>query len=71
MVCRFLPLFEWSMAELNVPPYPEPRVFRRLTNHVCKLAEGDNEVELVMKERPTILDGSYHVTRVSCAQLER
>ena len=68
---QVLPLFEWSMAELNVPPYPEPRIFRRLTSQVCKLAEGDSEVELVMKERPTILNGSYQVTRVSCAQLER
>jgi hypothetical protein len=68
---QILPLFEWSMAELNVPPYPEPRIFRRLTSQVCKLAEGDSEVELVMKERPTILDGSYQVSRVSCAQLER
>jgi hypothetical protein len=59
------------MVELNVPPYPEPRVYRHLTRHVCKLAEDKSEVELVMKERPAILDGSYQVTRMSCAQLER
>ena len=67
---QVLPLLEWSMADLNVPPYPEPRIFRQLTNHVCKLTEGDNEVELVMKERPKILDGAYQVTRVSCAELD-
>ena len=67
---QILPLFEWSMAELNVPPYSEPRIFRRLTSQVCKLAEGDTAVELVMKGRPTILDGSYQVTRASCAELD-
>jgi hypothetical protein len=67
---QVLPLFEWSMAELNVPPYPEPRIFRRLTSQVCKLTEGDSEVELVMKGRPTILDGNYEFTRINCAQLE-
>jgi hypothetical protein len=66
---QILPLLEWSMAELNVPPYPEPRIFRRLTSQVCTLAEGDTAVELVMKGRPSILDGRYQVTRVSCAQL--
>jgi hypothetical protein len=66
---QILPLLEWSMAELNVPPYPEPRIFRRLTSQVCALAEGDTAVELVMKGRPSILDGRYQVTRVSCAQL--
>ena len=68
---QILPFFEWSMAELNVPPHPEPRVFRQLTREVCKLAKNKSEVELVMKERPAILDGSYQVTRISCAQLER
>jgi len=67
---QVLPFFEWSMAELNVPPYSEPRVFKFLTRHVCKLTAGDTDVELVMKGRPTILDGSYQVTRVSCAQLD-
>lgn len=68
---QMLPLFEWSMAELNVPPNPEPRVFRQLTRQVCKLTADKSAVELVMKERPAMLDGSYQVTRISCAQLER
>lgn len=68
---QMLPVFEWSMAELNVPPYPERRVFRQLARQVCKLAEDKSDVELVVKERPAILDGSYQVTRTSCAQLEQ
>lgn len=68
---QILPFFEWSMAELNVPPCPEPRVFRELTQAVCEVAEDKSEVELVMKGRPAILDGSYEVTRLTCEQLER
>ena len=45
---RMLPLFEWSMAELNVPPYPEPRVFSRsraksVVNGRQKPSGADNE----------------------------
>ncbi|MEW6731023.1 MAG: hypothetical protein AB1489_06780 [Acidobacteriota bacterium] len=66
-----LPLHEWSMVELNVPPYPEPRIFRELIRQLCKLSATKNQVELVMKERPAIFDGSYQVTRISCVELER
>lgn len=66
---QMLPLLEWSIAELNVPPYPESRVFKNLTFKVCKLAENNDKIELIMKERPTIFDGSYKVTRISCPQL--
>jgi len=65
-----LPVFEWSMAELNVPPYPEPRVFRRVAREVCRLAEDGGEVELILKGRPALLDGRYGVTRTGCPQLE-
>jgi hypothetical protein len=68
---QFLPLFEWSMAELNVPPYPETRVFRQVARQVCKLTKAKSEVELVVKARPAILDGSYRVTQTTCAELER
>jgi len=37
-----LPLLEWSMAELNVPPYPEARVYRQVAREVCKLAESES-----------------------------
>lgn len=67
----YLPLFEWAMAELNVPPYPEPRTLGRAAREVCGLARDKRAVELVLKGRPAILDGSYEVERVDCARLER
>ena len=66
---QMLPVFEWSMAELNVPPYPEPRVYKQLTREICKWAEDKSQIELIMKGSPAILDGSYEVTRMNCSQL--
>ena len=66
---QMLPLFEWAMADLNVPPYPETRVYRHIAREVCKLEDGEGRLELIVKERPAILDGSYRVTRTNCAQL--
>lgn len=66
-----LPLFEWAMAEMNVPVYPERRVFKQTAREVCRLANDKNEIELIIKERPAILDGSYRITRMRCAEIEK
>ncbi len=68
---EILPIFEWAMAELNVPVYPEQRVFKQVTHSVCRLAADKNSIELIIKERPAILDGTYQVTRIDCEQIER
>jgi len=67
---QMLPLFEWSMAELNVPPYPEPRAFRQVAREVCRLADGESRVELITRGRPALADGSYEVVRKDCSQLD-
>ena len=64
-----LPLYEWSMAELNVPPYPETRVYRKLTRHLCRYAEDPREVELILKEKPAIFTGKYAVNKIDCSNL--
>jgi hypothetical protein len=66
---QMLPLFEWSMADLNVPPYPEPRVFRQVARAVCKLGGENSQAELIMKGSPAILDGSFRITRIECSLL--
>lgn len=66
---RVLPLFEWSMAELNVPPYPEPRVFRQVAREVCRLTGDEGGAELIVRGRPDVLDGRYVVSRADCRQL--
>ena len=64
-----LPLYEWSMAELNVPPYPEARIYEALTSRLCRYAEDPREVELIVKENPAIFTGSYTVRKINCLNL--
>jgi hypothetical protein len=64
-----LPFYEWSLSELNVPPYPEVRVYRQLARHICFFADDRQESELIVRGRPALVDGSYTVTRISCADL--
>jgi hypothetical protein len=65
---NMLPLFEWAIAEINAPVYPEQRVFRQIFQRICGL---DKEAELIIKMRPAIWDGSYQIKRNKCAELEK
>jgi len=64
-----LPLYEWSMAELRVPPYPEARVYRQIGRQICSATGGGEDVELIVRSRPSITDGSYAVSRDNCRAL--
>lgn len=68
---KMLPPFEWSIADTNAPIYLEHRVFRKVALEVCKLTSDKESVELIVRERPSIIDGHYEVTRISCAELEK
>jgi hypothetical protein len=65
-----LPFYEWSMAEMNVPPYPEPRVYKQIARHICASALDEQQgIELIIKERPSLMDGHYEVRRMDCPTL--
>ena len=64
-----LPFFEWSSAELNVPPYPEVRVYRQIARQLCALDSNPQANALIVRERPALRDGSYNVTTTTCATL--
>jgi hypothetical protein len=48
-----LSLFEWSFAELHVPPYAEPRVFKHIGKQVCAAAGQPREMALVVQAKST------------------
>lgn len=50
-----LDIFEWSIADVNVPPYPEKRVFKHIGRSVCEM-RGGGTVKLVINERATLLE---------------
>ena len=44
----------WSYEELNVPPYPETRIFRSVARHVCSYTEEPSGVRLEIEDRPAL-----------------
>jgi hypothetical protein len=68
---RVLDLWEWSMAELRAPSYPERRVFRRVGAEVCRMAGRPSDMLLVVFGRPTVLTGERQIQREDCAALGR
>jgi hypothetical protein len=64
-----LPLPQWSEVELNVPPYPEVRAYRQLTLQICTMTNNSEGIELIIKSRPYLRDGSYTVKRDNCQTL--
>ena len=66
-----LPLHQWSEVELNVPPFPEVRAYRQLTLQICTRTNNSEGVELIIKSRPHLRDGSYTVIRDDCQTLLR
>jgi hypothetical protein len=64
-----IPVYKWAMDDLNVPEYPEERIFRQVGQSICRLANQRNGVELIVRDKPDLFDGRFKVTRVSCAEL--
>jgi hypothetical protein len=61
-----LPFYEWCMSELNVPPYPEPRAYRQIARQICEYSD---DAALIIKSRPSPIDGNYVVSATTCPEL--
>ena len=60
---------EWSANELNVPPYPEVRIYKSVARKICQYAENPTEVRLSVASKSTIgksISGSSY----TCAALQ-
>jgi len=51
-----LDFFNWSFAELNVPPYPETRIYKNIARDICKYADDKMDVVLVVNSKPTLFN---------------
>ncbi|MCA1630311.1 MAG: DoxX family membrane protein [Acidobacteria bacterium] len=65
---NLLSLLRWSDAELNVPPYPEPRVYFKLARWVCARAETASDAALLIEGRPGMLDGARTSSTYDCGE---
>jgi len=60
---------EWSANELNVPPYPEVRIYKSVARKICEYAENPSEARLSITSKSTIgrsITGSSY----TCAALK-
>jgi uncharacterized membrane protein YphA (DoxX/SURF4 family) len=60
---------EWSAGELDVPPYPEVRVYKNVGRTICGYAAGPTEVRLSITSKSTI-GKSITGTSYTCAALK-
>ncbi len=64
-----LSISEWAFEELNVPPYPETRIFKNITKSVCATVNSPQEIKLVMSGRLSRLY-QHNEKTLNCAQLD-
>jgi len=51
----FLDVNRWAYGELNVPAYPEPRVYRNVAKQVCRYDPAPSEIKLMIRRKPSPL----------------
>ena len=66
---KFLDINRWSYGELNVPVYPEPRVFRQIARNVCGLAGNSPDIKLVLWDQPDLITAHRDYQVYDCNHL--
>jgi uncharacterized membrane protein YphA (DoxX/SURF4 family) len=59
---------DWSFGELNVPPYPEVRIYKSVAKAVCSYADQPAGLRLVVKEKAALIGGGRTIS-YDCRQL--
>lgn len=57
---------DWSLGELNVPTYPEARIYKDVASYICEY--GKSNVELVVRGKPTMFNAEDEST-YKCSDL--
>jgi hypothetical protein len=53
-----LSIQDWSYGEMNVPAYPETRIYKNAARTICAYAADDPSVELVAQEKLAFVNGN-------------
>jgi uncharacterized membrane protein YphA (DoxX/SURF4 family) len=65
-----LSISDWSWGELNVPPYPETRIYRNIGRRVCDVTGDPEDMRLVVQGKLALVESGrqwvYH-----CSNLRR
>ena len=64
-----LDIFDWSVGELNVPSYPEIRIYKNVAREICRYASDDPSVELVVQGKIALVNSNrrqvYHCSSLT------
>jgi hypothetical protein len=60
---------EWSASELNVPPYPEIRIYKNVARKICQYAEKPTEARLSITSK-SVIGKSITGSSYTCAALK-
>ena len=66
----FLDINRWAYGELNVPVYPEPRIYRKVAEQICSYAINSPDVRLRIKEKPNPFTGARRSEYYDCGHLQ-
>ena len=55
-------LLEWSVNELNVPIYPEPRIYKAVARRLCSYERAPGEVKLVVRRTRVLFSPDREAT---------
>jgi len=66
----FLDVNRWSYGELNVPLYPEPRIYKNVAQAVCQYAGHSPDIKLRIKSKPKVLSGARTSEYYDCDHLD-
>ena len=61
-------MFTWSLGELNVPPYPETRIYKSIARNFCKYSDMNRSIVFVIDGKQTLLNGD-HLSQYDCSDL--
>jgi len=64
-----LDITDWSVEELNVPAYPEIRIYKNAARRVCGYVPADTSVQLTIHTKPALLNGNREYN-FGCADLK-
>ena len=59
----------WAYGELNVPVYPEPRVYRRVAMQICTYRQNLSEIKLMVRKKPGPITGHREDEFYDCDHL--
>ena len=65
-----LDINDWSLGELNVPSYPEIRIYTNVARQICDYAGDGSGVELVVEGKLALAKGSHRYV-YRCSDLQR